>query len=152
MRQRGSPTGSNAFARAFTLIEILVVVVILGVLAAIVTASFIDSTEDAQVRTTRYELWKLQRAVEVFQARNGNALPNVTAGDGTWGEIVGVDGAYLSEPPINAWVGGPNARVISLGAGPDGAYHQDYGWIYDDSTGEIWAASFDGDGNTLPKP
>ena len=136
---------------AFTLVEILIVVMILGILAAVVAQSFTESTEEAAMRTTTYELEKIRRAINIYRVENGQALPAVVAGDGTWGEIVGEDGSYLTKPPLNPYVGGPNARVIAIGAAPDAAFHQDYGWIYDDTTGQVWAASFDAEDQALPK-
>ena len=137
--------------RAFTLVEILIVVVILGILASIVAMGFTEATEEAAERTTVYELEKIRRAIDIYKVENGQALPAVLAGDGTWGEIVGDDGSYLTKPPLNPYVGGPNARVITLGNGPDAVYHTDYGWIYDDSTGQVWAAAFDAQDQPLPK-
>ncbi|MCB9846225.1 MAG: prepilin-type N-terminal cleavage/methylation domain-containing protein [Phycisphaeraceae bacterium] len=137
--------------RAFTLVELLIVILILGILAAIVVPSFFGATEEARQETTRHELLKLRRAVEVYMTRHSNGLPGVLAGDGTWGEIV-MDGEYLSGPPTNAWVGEVTGREIVIGDEPDGAYHTDYGWIFDDTTGDIWAASFDENDEPLPKP
>ena len=53
-------------AHAFTLVEILIVVVILGILAAIVVPSFLGAVDQAAIGTTQSELTKLRRAVEVF--------------------------------------------------------------------------------------
>ena len=127
---------------AFTLVEILIVVVILGILAAVVVANFTDATDEARRGTASHELDKLRRAVEVYMVRNSNALPSVVAGDGTWGELVQA-GAYLRDPPVNPWVGEPNARVIVIRDTADVGFQTDYGWIYDDVTGQIWAGGFD---------
>ena len=135
---------------AFTLVEILIVVVILGILAAVVTPQFAGASEAAQEETTRHELQKLRRAIEIYMTRNGNALPNVVAGDGTWGEIV-QPGEYLSGPPQNSWVGGPNAGVIIIRDTPDDAYQTTHGWIYDDTTGQVWAGGFDGNDEPYAK-
>jgi len=137
---------------AFTLVEILIVVVILGILAAIVVPSFTGAVEDASVGTTQSELEKLRRAVDVFQVRNGNSLPVVAAGDGTWGDLIAVDGAYLKEPPLNPYIGGANQKVIALGNAPDVAYQTTHGWIYDAATGQIWAGGFDVNDEPLPQP
>lgn len=136
---------------AFTLVEILIVVVILGVLAAIVVPQFAGAVEDSAVTTTKSELQKLRRAIEVFEVRNENSLPDITAGDGTWGELIVSTGAYLKEPPANPYVGGENAKVIVLGDAPDNAYQTGYAWIYNDATGEIWAGGFDADDEPLPR-
>ncbi|MAO19616.1 MAG: hypothetical protein CMJ35_15660 [Phycisphaerae bacterium] len=137
--------------RAFTLVEILIVVVILGILAAIIVPQFAGAVEDTAVTTTKSELEKLRRAVEVFQVRNGDALPDIEAGDGTWGDLIVSTGAYLKEAPANPYVGGENAKVITIGDGPDDAFQSAYAWIYDDSTGQVWAAGFDEDDEPLPR-
>jgi general secretion pathway protein G len=139
-------------ARAFTLVEILIVVVILGILAAVVVPQFVGAVEEASIGTTKSELTKLRRAVEVFEVRNENALPVVLAGDGTWGDLIDSSGAYLKEAPTNSYVGGDNARVIVLGNGPDTVYQSTHAWIYNDATGEIWAGGFDANDEPLPRP
>ena len=137
--------------RAFTLVEILIVVVILGILAAIIVPQFAGAVEESAVTTTKSELEKLRRAVEVFQVRNGNELPTVAAGDGTWGDLIVSTGAYLKEPPANPYVGGDNAKVIVFGNAPDGAFQTAHAWIYNNATGEIWAGGFDADDEPLPR-
>jgi prepilin-type N-terminal cleavage/methylation domain-containing protein len=134
----------------FTLIEILIVVVILGILAAIVVPLMAGATEDAAVAAANTELEKLRRAMDVFMVSNDNNLPAVVAGDGTWGEIV--TPAYLRDPPTNRYVGGANSRVIALGNAPDVAYQTTHGWIYNAATGEVWAGSFDANDQPIPRP
>jgi general secretion pathway protein G len=137
---------------AFTLVEILIVVVILGILAAIVIPQFTQATNDSQQTATYDDLKKLRRHVEVYKARNKGNLPAIAAGVGTWGEIVGAGGEYLGSAPLNQWVGGQHSQLITIGTGPDSSYHTNYGWIFDPATGHIWAASFDADDKPLPRP
>lgn len=134
---------------AFTLVEILIVVVILGVLAAIATAQFTNIAADTSHTTAYSELQKIRRHIGVFQARHEGRLPTVTAGDGTWGELVSRD--HFMSAPVNAWTGGVNGHVIVIGTAADTTYHQNYGWIYDDTTGNVWAAGFDADDKPLPR-
>jgi general secretion pathway protein G len=135
--------------RAFTLIEILIVVVILGILAAIVVPQVTNATEQSAETATYNELQKIRRHIEVFRIRNNGNFPSVVAGDGTWGQIIGPD--HLGAPPVNAWVGGAASRVITIGTAPDTAYQTAYGWIYDPATGTVWAGSFDAFDRPIPR-
>lgn len=142
---------ARRLTQAFTLVEILIVVVILGILAAIVIPSFAKSAQESTVTATYTDLQKLRRHIEVYRIRHASALPDVTEGSGTWGQIVGPD--HLQGPPVNSYVGGPGARTIAFGAAPDTAYpaSPDYGWIYDPYTGQVWAAGFSAEDQPLPR-
>src|SRR4051812_24447561 len=104
----------NKQPKAFTLVEILIVVVILGILASIVVPQFASATSDSQKTAMADQVGKLRRVLGVYYVRNGNAWPTVTAGDGTWGELVTPGAGYMRTPPVNVWVGGPNAKKIVL--------------------------------------
>ncbi len=140
-------------ARGFTLVEILLVVVILGILAALVVPQYTNATVDAKQTATLDQLTKIRRALEVYYVRY-NGYPSVTAGDGTWAELIdqSTSNTYLRGAPVNSWVGGAGGTVISLGNTPDSAYQDVYGWIYDATTGQVWAASFDSNDQPLPRP
>lgn len=135
--------------RGFTLVEILIVVVILGILAALTTPQFVKATQSAAETTALDQLGKIRRALAVYYVTY-NTYPTVTAGDGTWGEIL--TQRYLREPPINPWVSGSSSRAIVLRDTPDTAFHSSYGWIYDAATGQAWAAGFDGNDQPLARP
>lgn len=145
-------TFSHRISRAFTLVEILIVVVILGILAAVVVPQFVGAVQDSAITTTQTELEKLRRAMEVYQVRNENLLPTVAAGNGTWGDLIANSGEYLKEAPANPYVGGANAKVIVIANSPDSSFQTSYGWIYNDTTGEIWAGSFDANDEPIPAP
>lgn len=139
----------QAVRRGFTLIEVLVVVIVLGILAALVMPHFVGTVEEATIQTAHHELYKLRRAIEVYTITNGNDLPDVTEGDGTWGALTSGN-QYLKSAPVNPYVGGANSGVIVYGGGPDGNYQTGYGWIFNPATGEVWAGGFDG--NDVPWP
>jgi prepilin-type N-terminal cleavage/methylation domain-containing protein len=142
---------SAASRRAgFTLVEILIVVVILGILASMVVPQFARATEQAKSDTTYSELQKIRRHIEIFKARNAGAMPAVVDNSiGDWGEIVGNRSQYLQGAPVNGHVGGDNAKKIRYGTGPDTTFHTDYGWIVDMASGQVWAGSFDADDKPL---
>jgi general secretion pathway protein G len=55
----------------FTLIEIMVVIVILGLLAALVVPKLIGRTEEAKKTQSRVQIKHLQQALELFKLDNG---------------------------------------------------------------------------------
>lgn len=133
--------------RAFTLIEILIVVIILGILAAIVVPQMTSATQESAIAATLSELQKIKNHIEYFRSGNAGAYPNVTAGNGTWGELIGPD--HLRSAPINSWVGSPNGKVIAFGVAPDAAYQSAHGWIYNPVNGDVFAGSFDANDQPL---
>lgn len=144
------------YRRAFTLVEILIVVVILGILSAIVIPQFANATAEASANATFDQLTKVRRALAVYFVRNGNSFPNIVAGAGVgaWGELITAPG-YMREAPVNLWVGQPNAEVVITAAGPDAGYQTTHGWVFSNDPlypGELWAGSFDAQDSPYPRP
>jgi general secretion pathway protein G len=63
--------------RGFTLVELLVVITILGILAAVVTASLVGLTSNAKVNACAAELRTVQTAMDAMMAKNN--ISSVTA-------------------------------------------------------------------------
>ena len=74
---------SKQARRAFTLIEILTVVVIIGLLAALVVPNLTTTAEDAARSTARSQLAAVRSQIELYKLRNGGAIPPATGNDGT---------------------------------------------------------------------
>src|SRR4029077_2380466 len=129
--------------RAFTLVEILIVVVILGILAAIVVPQFSDATGSAQRTATLDQLMTLREALDLYHVRNNAQYPNIVAGtgDAAWGELVGP--GYMRAAGVNTWVVGNGVKTISLGNTADGGFQQVHGWIWDSASGKLRAGSYD---------
>lgn len=53
-------------SRAFTLIEIMVVVIVIGILAAIIIPQFMGTTDDAKISAAKATVTELDSAVERF--------------------------------------------------------------------------------------
>ncbi|HBS29178.1 MAG TPA: hypothetical protein DEB06_06930 [Phycisphaerales bacterium] len=142
----------------FTLVEILIVVVILGILAAIVIPQFTSASQEAIKGALSSQLQTISGQVELYRVRNAGALPNADAdpvvGGGNedgWGVLV--SGNYLKERPFNGFSGaasvtiGTEADQFGAGAKPAPA---DGGWIFvvdaADPTldGIVFAVGFDG--------
>ena len=129
----------NRTRKAFTLVEILIVVVILGILAAIVVPQFTSATQDAQTGNIRAQLKSLQNQVELFKARSTDAqYPDLVA-DG-WDGMIDpnsdgsfVDG-YIKSAPKNPF----NSSTAIAAAAAAGN-----GWHYDQTTGVLGACYYD---------
>ena len=67
-RNRRSRVSSRA---GFTLLEIMVVIVILGLLAALVVPKLIGRTEEAKQTQTRLQIKNIEQALQLFKLDNG---------------------------------------------------------------------------------
>jgi prepilin-type N-terminal cleavage/methylation domain-containing protein len=138
--------------RGFTLVEILIVVVILGILSAVVVPQFTGATQEAQRTATLDQLVKIREAIDLYHVRNNAQYPNIVAGvgDPAWGELISP--SYMRAGAINSWVGTAAAKTVIIGAGADSGYQNTHGWIYDPNTGRLWAGSFDDQDQPYPRP
>src|SRR5262252_9831896 len=58
-------------ARGFTLIEIMVVITILGILAALIVPRVVGRTDDARVAAARQDVASLMQALKLYRLDNG---------------------------------------------------------------------------------
>jgi len=59
----------------FTLIEILIVVILLGILAVIIIPRVKSTTEDAKLNTLKTDLIYLRKAIELYYHQHNNTFP-----------------------------------------------------------------------------
>jgi general secretion pathway protein G len=147
-------------AKGFTLVEILIVVVILGILAAIVVPQFTSASQDAVKGALRSQIQTITAQTELYRVQNFGQLPHldtadpITAGAGAdptavWGVLI--VNQFLKSAPVNGYTnswsigafstGAINTAVGGLAAGDvplaNGA---SVGWIYNSNLGS-WAAN-----------
>jgi type IV pilus assembly protein PilA len=79
--------------KGFTLIELLIVVVIIGILAAIAIPKFANTKEKAVVASMKSDLRNLVTAQEAFFSDNQNYAGGAYVGDGTVYVQAGTGGA-----------------------------------------------------------
>lgn len=148
----------------FTLVEILIVVVILGILAAIVVPQFTNASNEAVKGAIQSQIQTIDSQIELFRVQHQGAFPNdedalgedeVAMGAGEdeasnfgWGVMV--SNQYLKEAPFNGYT---RSSVVVAGTQGDslGATRDsDEGWFFDDSDGFlVFAAAYDPDTNLL---
>ena len=121
-------TFQNRARRAFTLIEILIVVVILGILAAIVIPQFTDASDQANVASMKSQLQTMRSQIELFRIQDVvayNAWDPIAAAPGTeWDPLI--SGDYLQAAPRN-----PITNASTVAAAPA----VDLGWVWRDKDG-----------------
>jgi general secretion pathway protein G len=133
-------------ARAFTLVEILIVVIILGILAAIVIPQFTSASSDARNSSIQSTLQSLRSQVELFKVQHNDVPPQdatalfvvlggkTSIGDSVTTNTTGTLGPYVQNPPVNPLNG-------NSGAGPAPA--AGVGWIYSVGTNGYYVSATD---------
>ncbi len=130
---RTSPATPLRTVRAFTLVELLLVLVILGTLAALVLPKFTGRTEQARITAAQTQIATFATALDAFEVDTG-AYPLGTGGLQSLvvapGDVSGWRGPYLkSDIPLDPWghayiyefPGRNNPSGYDLrSAGPDG--------------------------------
>ncbi len=130
----------NRSRKAFTLVEILIVVVILGILAAIVVPQFTNATQDAQAGNLKAQLKSLQNQIELFNARNNGTYPTSFASN-TWDDLV--NGNYIKTAPQNPAFPGDNTAKASIGVVTGTAKGSaSYAWVWNSTDRTLYASYF----------
>ena len=94
--------------KGFTLIELLIVVVIIGILAAIAIPKFANTKEKAYLATMKSDLRNLATAQEAYASdNNGDYIPagTATVGVGAWNGYAPSSGVTVEilAPEAGAW-------------------------------------------------
>jgi prepilin-type N-terminal cleavage/methylation domain-containing protein len=137
--------------RGFSLTELVVVTIIIGIIAAIAAPRVSGAAEGAAAAAVQADLAVLRRALEHYAAEHGGRYPSESSTDvfaaqlTTFTDYEGntsdmktgpyVYGPYISKIPSLKAGNGPTSGKDSFEIGP--IEDASVGWIYDDETGSI---------------
>lgn len=139
--------------RGFTLVEILIVVVILGILAAIVIPQFTQASTEAKTNSLCSDLQTLRSQIELYKVQHNDTVPLAVdftsrmvfctsiagAINGTGSKVRDATycfGPYLERIPENPFSNLATVGAVANQAAAGGATN---GWDYVEGTGEIYA-------------
>lgn len=142
----------------FTLVEILIVVVILGILAALVIPNFTRATMESTKAALSRELQTISHQIEIYRTRNAGGFPTndlnnplVEGGANSgWGVLVSEN--YLRDAPMNPYTA---SSLIVEGTEDSAMAHPSSdgsaGWYFEQLPNQlnIFAAGFDKTHNRL---
>jgi len=125
---------------AFTLVELLIVVIILGILAAVVIPQFSDASTDARVSSLQTNLATIRGQVELFKLQHAGLYPTVTNFaaqmtsktdlDGTVNATTGKYGPYLQAVPNNPFTNPPGNDVTNTAPAVTKAWYYDGAGVF----------------------
>ena len=143
-------------SRGFTLIEILIVVIILGILAAIVIPQFSSASSDARKSNVQTTVQTLRSQIALYKLQHQDMLPDLVT---NWNPLItktdaagalyvagtsttGPFGPYMQDTPVNS------LNSLSTVGNGTAASSTSVGFVYDydsgNGSGKIWGTEADG--------
>lgn len=132
--------------KAFTLVEILIVVMILGILAAIVVPQFTEASDDARLSALTTDLSTVRSQLQMYRVHHNGKFPTnitqqLTNRTNALGQVMPAGankalypyGPYLVEFPSNPYVLGDASNTVDTTAAGGG----NAGWYYNSTTGHF---------------
>lgn len=150
--------------KGFTLVEILIVVIILGILAAIVIPQFTEASNDARESALQSDLQTARSQLELYKVQHLEKYPNEITAVGSdsakfilqmisrtnsAGTVMPAAGAsadypygpYLQKFPENSFVAGSATGTVTFGTAQPAPGDGTSGWYINTNTGKFSANS-----------
>jgi prepilin-type N-terminal cleavage/methylation domain-containing protein len=139
-------------AKGFTLIELMIVVAIIGILAAIAIPRFAAMLEKSREGSTKGNLGSLKSAASIYYGDQQGIWPTTLQSFTGYAfsryldniSPVKVTGAFVSGAPS------PAGALVSMAAGSVVPTTGAIGWMYDSSFGNVYVNSTVKDSKAIP--
>lgn len=138
--------------RGFTLIEILIVVIILGILAAIVIPQFTNASTEAKQSSLASQVQTVRSQIGAYIGQHGGTAPSGTTTPALWTQLMeetdatgavttGANGygPYFLNPVANPLMPTNVQTTVAITSTQATAPDGNEGWEYNATTGEIHA-------------
>ena len=134
MNHAGRNRLARHMQRGFTLIEIMVVVVIMGILAALVVPKLMGRTDDARITAARQDIATLMSSLKLYKLDNQH-YPSTEQG------LQALVAKPSSGPAANGWKSGGYIDRL-----PKDPWGNDYHYLSPGVKGEVDVFSYGADG------
>jgi len=104
--------------RGFTLVEILIVVIILGILAAIVIPQFSNASNDARDNSARAMMKTIIGQIELYKIQHGDVPPDITSNWTVLTKATNIKGEVEGGAAVGPFIYGPYFDAKSLPKNP----------------------------------
>ncbi len=129
--------------RGFTLVEILIIVLLLGILAMVVLPQFTDASDDARESAVKTDLQTIRAQIGLYRTEHRSKCPSkqlfveqMTSKTRPDGSLGGDLGPYLPGIPTNPY---NNDSTVKCDDGNKGLGDSSWGWHYNATTGRFRA-------------
>ncbi len=135
---------------AFTLIEVLIVVIIMAVLAATIIPQFSSSTTDAKESSLKFNLHTIRSQIEMYKVHHMSKVPALATFVNQMTKATDIDGNttgtnliygpyFQGQVPANPFNGSSTlVAVATAGTEPTAIVAGGAGWQYDATTGGFY--------------
>lgn len=132
--------------RAFTLIEVMIVVVVLAIIVGAVIPQFQDSTKNAKSNTTKFNLRMLREQLQVYANEHEGRKPTTLEALTVQTNSIGASGStsafpygpYVIELPVNSLTDSKVVRAVAVNPPATATGAEDAGWLYHAASGGVW--------------
>jgi general secretion pathway protein G len=146
----------NRNNKGFTLVEILIVVIILGILAAIVIPQFTNASTDARKNSLTSQLQTVRSQLELYKLQHNDKLPTFTGttADVQWEQMTSQTdvngsttattkdfGPYLQQTPVNPLNNDSKIATGAVDATTSTTFTAGTGFYVNTTNGKVWATN-----------